>query len=455
MNATQISSPNPTRSNSIDLEKELTWLCQVIETRLNLFFGQESPYATVLELRPPNLDTSDSPYARLVKHYNMSIAERLALIMGLAPHIRPKVYDVFFSRNSSLDRRFTEFGGQVGAERGEFIPTGETLAFLLAGEDLEFRFGLQTLFEKDHFFTSHHIFNFQNQSGFPVLRVPLLLREEYSFYLTTGNKFRPRFSLDFPARRLDTQLTWADIVLNNKTLTMVQELDNWTKHGYALQHDWGMASKLRPGFRALFFGPPGTGKTLTTKLLGKSSGHDVYEINLPMLTALSLAHAESTINHILEQAEYKQWILYFDDADVLFRARSQNNTELQDASYQVFSYLLNQIDHFQGLVIFAADFTETFDRVLSRSFEAMINFPIPGPNERLKLWEKSISQSAQLDKDVNLRLIAKEYDLSGGEILNAIRFVSLRALERGHNIIRQNDLLVGIRQELVKGGRRI
>ncbi len=455
MNATQLSPHNSTRSNSFDLEKELNWLSQVIETRLKLFFGQESPYATVLEIRPPDLDHSDSPYAKLVKHYQMSIAERLALVMGLTPHIRPKVFDVFFSQNATSNRRFTEFGGKINAENGEFIPTGETLSFLLAGEDLEFRFGLQTLFDKEHFFSSHHIFNFKNKSGYPVLKSPLLLKEEYSFYLTTGNKYRPPFSLNFPARRLETQLSWSDIVLNNKTLTMVQELDNWTKHGYALQHDWGMASKLRPGFRALFFGPPGTGKTLTTKLLAKSCGHDVYEINLPMLTALGLLEAEKTINHVLEQAEYKQWILYFDDADVLFNHSAGKPAGLPSPENQVFSYLLHQIDHFQGLAIFAADFTETFDRVLSRSFETMVYFPIPSPNERLKLWEKSLSKSAQLDKDVNLRLIAKEYELSGGEILNVIRYVSLRALERGHNIIRQNDLLVGIRQELAKGGRRV
>ena len=151
----------------------------------------------------------------------------------------------------------------------EFIPTGETLSFLLAGSDLEFRIGLQTLFEPEHFFTQHHIFDFGWRiSGSPVLKAPLRLKDEYSTYLTSGNKYQTRFSLEFPAKRLETELGWKDIVLNNKTLSQVQEVDNWIKHGYALQHDWGMASKLRPGYRSLFFGPPGTGKTLTTNYWG-------------------------------------------------------------------------------------------------------------------------------------------------------------------------------------------
>ena len=110
MNATRISSSNLIRSNAQDLERELAWLSLVIDTRLKLFFGQESTHSSVLELTPPNLENSESPYSRLVMHYKMSMAERLMLILGLAPHIRPKVLDVFFSRNSSLDRIFTEFG---------------------------------------------------------------------------------------------------------------------------------------------------------------------------------------------------------------------------------------------------------------------------------------------------------------------------------------------------------
>ena len=173
-----------------------------------------------------------------------------------------------------------------------------------------------------------------------------------------------------------------------------------------------------------------------------------------MLVSLSLNEAEKTMGLIFEQAEYKQWILYFDDADVLFGNREHPASRLGTSASQVFAYLLHLIDNFQGLIILAADFTETFDKVLSRNFESMIYFPVPGPNERLKLWEQGLPTSAQLDKDVNLKLIAKEYELSGGEILNTIRFVSLRALERGHNMVRQNDLLVGIRRELAKAGRR-
>ena len=64
------------------------------------------------------------------------------LVLSLVPHIRPQLLDVFFTKNKNFDRKFTEFGGLRGGPDGDFVPTGETLAFILGGNDLAIRFGL-------------------------------------------------------------------------------------------------------------------------------------------------------------------------------------------------------------------------------------------------------------------------------------------------------------------------
>ena len=56
-------------------------------------------------------------------------------------------------------RGFTEFGGLLGVTHGGFMPTGETAAFILAGDDLAVRFELMRLFDGDHFFPRHNIFH--------------------------------------------------------------------------------------------------------------------------------------------------------------------------------------------------------------------------------------------------------------------------------------------------------
>src|SRR5207344_1369840 len=105
----------------------------------------------------PDLSTLESPYARFVQHYDLTFAERTALILSLALHIRPQLLDVFFTKNQTFDRKFTEFGGVWHGPGGDFVPTGETLTFVLAANDLTIRFGLQALFDREHFFAKHNV----------------------------------------------------------------------------------------------------------------------------------------------------------------------------------------------------------------------------------------------------------------------------------------------------------
>ena len=142
------------QQNARDLEAELSgW--RRLSTRGSSSISTGAA-AKATSNAPPDLSGSDSPYARFLRHYGFSFAERMALVLALVPHLRPQLLDVFFTRNKLFDRRFTEFGG-VRRDDGDFLPTGETLAFLLAGDDLAKRFSLQALFDGEHVFARHDI----------------------------------------------------------------------------------------------------------------------------------------------------------------------------------------------------------------------------------------------------------------------------------------------------------
>ena len=140
--------PSPLRQIARDLEQELAWLTQVLDTRFKLYFGQDDDYQDVFDIPLPDLSASESPYASFIRHYQLSFAERCALMLGLVPHIRPQLLDVFFTKNQTFDRKFTEFGGTRQGSDGDFVPTGETLIFLLAASNLEMRFALRALFDR-------------------------------------------------------------------------------------------------------------------------------------------------------------------------------------------------------------------------------------------------------------------------------------------------------------------
>ncbi len=301
---------SPLQQNAQDLEGELAWFARVLDARFKLYFSQNAEVTDISEITPLDLSRSASPYAHFLDHYQTTFAERVALILALIPHIRPQLLDVFFTRNKTFDRKFTEFGGIISPSSGDFVPTGETLAFILAGSDLAVRFNLRALFEESSYFTRHNILRLDPIGDEPLMKAPLRLSDEALGYFTSGQPRRPDFGPNFPARRIETQLTWDDLVLHPGTRKQIDEIATWLTHNDTLMNDWGMAAKLRPGYRSLFYGPPGTGKTMTASLLGKSTGRDVYKIDLSLVVSKFIGETEKNLARVFDQAQYKSWILF-------------------------------------------------------------------------------------------------------------------------------------------------
>ena len=443
---------SPIQKNAHDLELELDWFGRILDARFSLYFGNESEHQDIFAITPPDLSGSNSAYARFIQRHSPSFVERTALLLGLVPHIRPQFLDVFFTKNQTFDRRFSEFGGQI--VDGSFAPTGETLAFIIAGADLETRFGLQALLAGDHFLAEHNVVRLApSGSESPSLASPWRMSDEYLSRFTTGEPRRPNFGVNFPARHIKTQLDWNDLVLHPGTRLQVEEIETWLSHGDTLMADWGMAPKLRPGYRSLFYGPPGTGKTMTACLLGASTKRDVYKVDLSLVVSKYIGETEKNLASVFDQAEHKEWILFFDEADALFGKRTESRDAHDRYANQEVAFLLQRLETFDGIAILASNQRENLDVAFSRRFESIIYFPVPRPEERLQLWRKGFSPQARLEASVDLDAIAREHTLSGGSIMNVVRYASLQALKAGGNSVALDDVEQGIRRELAKEGK--
>ncbi len=207
--------------NAQDLEQELDWFAAVLDARLKHYFGTGdasdssrdlSGASAIAAISPPVL--GDSNYARFITQYDLSADERLVLLLALIPHIRPQLLDVLWSKNEVIGRGFTEFGGLHSSHHGGFIPTGETAAFILAGDNLTTRFKLSDLFSDTHLFSRTNVVSLSSvSSGEPLLSGALTISLEYLSRFTTGLEHKPNFSSEFPARLINTQLNWQDLIL--------------------------------------------------------------------------------------------------------------------------------------------------------------------------------------------------------------------------------------------------
>lgn len=454
---TQQSLSHPLMDTSIAhaqlLDAEFEWLKRVIETRLMLFFESDCPFSSVTEVPLPDVAQGTGPYATLVNEHEWGIGERLTLMLALAPQLKPEVLDLLFTSNSHSNRPYTAFGGVNGSNFSGFLPTLQTALFLLTESGMEERIRFQTLFHADHGFARLSILRRQDPpNGHPPLSAPLQLSREYLEFLTTGESFQPGFTSDFPAKEITSRMEWAEVVLPERTRKELAEIQDWLTFGEALRNDPDLGRKIKPGYKCLFTGPPGTGKTLTACLLGKTTGKAVYRIDLSMIVSKFIGETEKNLGKVFDQAESRDWILFFDEADALFGKRSETQSAHDRYANQEVSYLLQRVEEYNGLVILASNFRDNIDAAFSRRFNATVDFPIPGQGERLQLWQQSFSQGIPLDKKLDLQRIAENYQVSGAQIMNIVQYCTLRAIKRGDRIINDQDLSRGLRKELAKEG---
>ena len=444
------------QQNALTLEVELDWFNRVLETVIKNYFEQSSEYAEVIEITPPDISQDDSEFAQLIRQHSMSFNERLILILALIPHLRPQLLDLLFVRNKNFDRGYTEFGGWQGKYHGGFLPTGETVAFILAANDLSQRFDVIRLFQSEHFFATAAILSIQRQSADePFLSGALIVSNDILAQCTSGISHKPDYSISFPAKLVTTMLDWDDLVLAPEVLAEIDVIKTWMRHSHTIMQDWGLAKSIKPGYRSLFYGPPGTGKTLTATLIGAELGVDVYRIDLSMVVSKYIGETEKNLAGVFDQAQHKNWILFFDEADALFGKRTQTSSSNDRHANQEVSYLLQRVEDYPGIVILATNLKANIDEAFARRFQSLIYFPLPDANLRYQLWGNILNGKPGLADGVDLKRLAKEYELSGGAITNVVRYGAISALQMNRNSISRDDLVKGVTKELRKEGKTV
>ncbi|MFT3933665.1 MAG: ATP-binding protein [Chitinophagaceae bacterium] len=425
------------------------FLREVCNRRLQVFFSKENIAAfTLPEIK---IEPDDAPLNHFLRTYQLNIEEYIILMLGLMPHVQANLLDNVVQQYLPSGGEFPEIGGVKGTQLRSTFPTGETALFIIAGNDIAKKIQASNYFSPDHFFAKQDILHLQQTDyAEPRMSGRIILQPDYVDLFTTGNITRPVFGPEFPAKYITTKMDWADLVLNPKTSQQVQDIKVWLDYNPAFMKDWGMEKKIKPGYRALFYGPSGTGKTLTATLLGKQFQRDVYRIDLSQVVSKYIGETEKNLEKIFSKAENKNWILFFDEADALFGKRSNVQGAHDKYANQEVSYLLQRVEDFPGLVILASNLKTNIDQAFLRRFNSVIQFPLPTAAERCQIWKTSIPGIAKLANDTDVHWLAEKYELSGAAIIQVVHYASLQAISRGDNTLRKEDLIEAVRREYEK-----
>jgi len=420
--------------------------------RLNKYFpsGEEN----MMEPAFPPIQSWRFLHTAFAEEHQLPSEALTLLLIGLLPHIQPDFFDNIVQATITGSVDFPKLGGVRGKNFRGFLPTGETALFLLAGDDIQEKFRIQELFGADHFFAKNRVLWLEEAPpGEPAMSGKMIIAPEYVELFTTGKTTRPHFNASFPARVIETQLQWTDLVLGDEVMQQIKELEQWLNHNNTLMKEWGMGSRFKKGYRVLFHGPPGTGKTLTASLLGKYTKRDVYKVDLSMVVSKYIGETEKNLENLFAKAEAKNWILFFDEADALFGKRTGVRDAHDKYANQEVSYLLQRIEDFDGLVILASNMKNNIDDAFIRRFNAIIRFPLPSEPDRAAIWKNSFPHHIVFNNNVDVPETVKKYELTGGNINNIVQYSCLKSLEKQTNEIFLDDVLNGIKREMHKEGK--
>lgn len=256
------------------------------------------------------------------------------------------------------------------------------------------------------------------------------------------------------AAKITPHYTWDDLVLPADQMAQLREIHDQVRYR-ALVHDaWGFGRKLSlgRGLNILFAGPPGTGKTMAAGVLANTLGLDLYKIDLSTVVSKYIGETEKNLARIFAEARTSNAILFFDEADALFGKRTQVRDAHDRYANVETSYLLQKMEEHEGVVILATNLRKNMDDAFVRRLHFTVEFPLPGVADRRRIWEQIWPAATPREADLDLELLARQIDVTGGNIRNiALASAFLAAADGG--VVTMAHVLRATHREYQKMGK--
>ena len=203
-------------------------------------------------------------------------------------------------------------------------------------------------------------------------------------------RVQARPGLDELAERIESKLSWEDLVLPPLQKETLKEISAHVRQKAKVYETWGFASKSRRGLgiTALFSGPSGTGKTLAAGVLANELNLDLYRIELSAVVSKYIGETEKNLQQIFDAAESGGVILLFDEADSIFGKRSEvKDSKDRNANLEV-SYLLQRMESYPGMAILTTNLQSNLDPAFMRRLRFVTQFSLPDAAHRAEIWRR-------------------------------------------------------------------
>ncbi len=224
--------------------------------------------------------------------------------------------------------------------------------------------------------------------------------------------------------------TFNDVILPERTFRALdQALAQVTSHDLIFRQ-WGLGDRHPTGLALAFnfAGPSGTGKTICAEAIAQALGRRLLNVRYTEVESMWLGETPKNVAAVFRAAREENAVLFFDEADAIASRRSSSVEHgVQREMNTVVNVLLQEMERFNGVVIFATNLASNFDPAFERRIRTHVLFEMPGVNERERIWQVQFARETPLAADVNFGTLARTYEVSGGDIRNAVLKAALAA----------------------------
>lgn len=186
--------------------------------------------------------------------------------------------------------------------------------------------------------------------------------------------------------------------VQNEIFDVISLLKNMQK----IYFDWGFA-QIDPVPRSIvnLWGPPGTGKTMTVHAIAKEMNKKLLVLNYADIESKYVGEAPKNLVAAFDKASAEDAVIFFDEADSFLGKRITNvNSGSEQAINSLRSQMLMKLEEFSGIVFFATNLHENYDKAFESRILKHIEFKLPTLDARKQIIASKLPTKAPYANDV-------------------------------------------------------
>jgi hypothetical protein len=262
-----------------------------------------------------------------------------------------------------------------------------------------------------------------------------------------------RLDLGSLAQAVTPRFQLKELVLPPAQALQLDEIVHAMQSLTRVHYHWGTARAWNDaGLSVLFCGPPGTGKTMAAEAIAHELQLPMFRIDLSQVVNKYIGETEKNLKKVFDAAEESDCVIFFDEADALFGKRtSVKDAHDRFANIEI-SYLLERMERLKGIAILATNRRKDLDEAFLRRLRYLVEFPLPGVEERERLWRYVFPSNVSI-KALDLDYLARTFALAGGHIRSIAFNACLQTQHDSDSSVDMPQVLASVKRELDKLNR--